>query len=160
MIIRKETNSDETAIRRVQLAAFEQSVEADLIEALRLNGDGAISLIAEIDNCIVGHIYYSKLVSPYLSLALAPIGVLPEYQSKGIGTALINAGQELAASLGYERVFVLGEPQYYEKFGFDLDAAKVYASIYAGPYFMVKHLSDKISFDSGDVKYATPFEAL
>ncbi|HYE12565.1 MAG TPA: N-acetyltransferase [Patescibacteria group bacterium] len=82
-----------------------------------------LSIVAEADENIVGHIMLTKLIikndeSSYESLALAPVSVLPRYQNQGIGSLLIIEGLEIARELGFKSVIVLGHDKYYPRFGF------------------------------------------
>lgn len=91
-----------------------------------LKGDGFVpelSLVAELDGKIVGHIMLTRLLiengkNKYDSLALAPVSVIPEYQNKGIGSKLINESLKIAKEIGFNSVIVLGHEKYYPRFGF------------------------------------------
>lgn len=126
MLIRRESKSDYESIYDVVKTAFESADHADgneqdLVNALR-NGDSYISelsLVAEIDGIIVGHVMFTKAwVGDIPVLALAPLSVIPEYQRKGIGTALVKEGHRVAADLGFAYSVVLGSENYYPKFGY------------------------------------------
>jgi putative acetyltransferase len=123
VIIRPEEPRDIAAIRYVNEQAFGGSAEANAIEALRDRGAATLSLVAEIDDRVVGHLFFTPAAietadHTWPALGLAPLAVLPEYQRQGIGSALMKAGLAECARLGYERVIVLGHPQYYPRFGF------------------------------------------
>src|SRR3546814_9680333 len=92
------------------------------------------------------------------ALALAPVGVRPDRQGQGIGSALIRNGIDRARNEGWNAVFVLGEPDYYRRFGFDADAARGYACAYAGECFMVQALGSTHIPRSGRIAYPAPFE--
>lgn len=160
MAIREETSADHAAVRRVVAAAFEQAVEADLVDRLRADGDAAISLVAIADERILGHILFSPLGAPFRALALAPVAVSPERQGSGIGSALIRSGLDRARAAGWQGVFVLGEPAFYRRFGFDPELAAGFQSPYAGPYFMALALRGALPARSGPVDYAPAFAAL
>ena len=160
MIIRGETDADRAAIRRVEEAAFPGPDEAKLVDQLRADGDLHISLVADDDCEIVGHVAFSLMLSPFRALGLAPVAVSPERQRAGIGSALIHAGLKQAAAEGWRGVFVLGDPPYYERFGFDVALAAGFACRYAGEHFMVKPLGDALPVLSGEVDYAPAFAAL
>lgn len=126
MNIRKEAATDYETVYSVVKRAFESAEhtdgnEQDLVNALR-KGDAFIpelSLVAEVDGKIVGHIMFSKAtVGGKPVLALAPLSVLPEYQRKGIGKALIQEGHKIAKELGYTHSIVLGSEKYYPKTGY------------------------------------------
>jgi putative acetyltransferase len=124
MIIRREEPQDIAAIRVVNEQAFGGSGEANAIEALRDRGAATLSLVAVIDDRVVGHLFFTPatIESPdrsWPAIGLAPLAVLPEYQRRGIGTALMDAGLEECRRLGGERVIVLGHPDYYPRFGFE-----------------------------------------
>lgn len=139
--IRPEGADDEEAIRRVHLAAFPTAAEADLVAQLREDYDSEISLVAEQGGEIVGHVLLSRMKASgdgiaFRALGLGPVAVHPGSQGSGIGSKLIRAALATAATLGEEVVFILGEPDYYSRFGFSAEAAAPFASPYSGPYFM------------------------
>ena len=121
MEIRTETPDDFEAIRSVIAEAFGQDYEAKLVDDLRNAGDLVISLVAELDGKICGHVALSRLQSPPDALALAPVSVSSSKQTQGIGSALIYDALRRARELGSVIVFVLGEPSYYTRFGFSSD---------------------------------------
>ncbi len=126
MYIRKETTADYSAVYLVVKRAFERAEhtdgnEQDLVNALRKSEAfiPELSLVAEVDGKIVGHIMFTKAtIGRSAVLALAPLSVLPEYQRKGIGKALIQEGHKVATKLGYTHSIVLGSEQYYPKMGY------------------------------------------
>jgi putative acetyltransferase len=125
MDIRKETEKDYSSVRKVNESAFETTEEADLVDSLRKNPKyiPELSLVAEDNGEVIGHILFTPLTIinsevDHKLLALAPMAVLPKYQKKGIGSALIEAGFEKAQELGYKAIIVLGHPDYYSRFGF------------------------------------------
>lgn len=102
-------------------AEFTDHNEQNLVNKLRKSNTfiKELSIIAEKDSKIVGHILFTKIkIGDNESLALAPISVLEEYQNKGVGKELILKGHEIAKSLGFKSVIVLGHPTYYKKFGY------------------------------------------
>lgn len=126
MIIRDETDSDFEAISAVTLAAFENHphsnhTEQFIIEALRAAGALTISLVAEIDRQVVGHIAFSPVTISDGSTdwyGVGPVSVLPEFQKQGIGKSLIRKGLSLLKDLGAKGCLLVGDPDYYERFGF------------------------------------------
>jgi len=122
--IRKEEEKDHKQIYEVNKLAFQQENEGKLIEKIRNteNFIPELSIVAEIDNRIVGHILFSKIKivgkSVYESLALAPMAVIPEFQKKGIGSELVKIGIKMAKKLGFDSIIVIGHKEYYPKFGF------------------------------------------
>jgi putative acetyltransferase len=120
--------------------------EADLVDKLRAGEHVLISLVAELDGSIVGHIMFSRiwintpqeLVS---AVALAPVAVLPEHQREGIGGLLVQRGLELLRGRGERIVIVVGHPTYYPRFGFSTDAAKLLESPFPPEAFMAMELS-------------------
>lgn len=159
MEIRPETPGDLDAIRGVVEEAFGQNREAVLVDDLRDAGDLAVSLVAERDGEICGHVALSRLTSPPDGLALAPVSVRPGRQGQGIGSALIGAALQRARELGGAMVFVVGDPGYYERFGFSAATAEPFPSPYAGPYFMARRLGGAPTA-AREVIYASAFDAL
>jgi putative acetyltransferase len=137
MIIRKETVADVAAITEVTIAAFtnhpiSNHTEQFIISALRDAEALALSLVAEIDGCVVGHIAFSPLViSDGTSdwYGLGPVSVLPEYQKQGIGKSLINEGLSMLKELGGQGCALVGDPNYYKRFGFKNDPDLVHEGV-------------------------------
>ena len=112
-------------MRDVLEQAFGGPDEAALIERLRPLGDSFISLVTEKQGKIIGHSLFSPVtVGSDKAVGLGPVAVLPEYQKQGIGTQLIRTGLDLCRDKGDKVVFVLGHPEYYPRFGFELAAPK------------------------------------
>ncbi len=122
MTIRPERPDDRAAIRAVLQAAFPTSAEADLVEVLRDQANPILSLVAEADTLVLGHILFSPVTMdghPTLHLTgLGPLAILPTSQSRGVGTALVHAGLARCRARGDQAVVVLGHPRYYPRFGF------------------------------------------
>ena len=141
--IQPESSEDSDGIRAVHLAAFPTAAEADLVKMLHDDLDSEISLVAKDGPQVVGHVMLSRMQAEgdgrtYRALGLGPVAVVPELQRQGIGSALIDESIRLAEQRGEEIVFLVGEPDYYRRFGFSPEAAAPFASPYAGPYFMAK----------------------
>jgi putative acetyltransferase len=141
MILREETQEDTDAVRALVEAAFGQPLEAGLVGALRTSGEAVLSLVAEDGGRITGHILFSKLQAPERCLALAPLSVAPERQGQGIGSALMRIGLARVRADGWRAVFLLGDPDYYRRFGFSVAAAEKFESDYPKPCFMALELA-------------------
>jgi putative acetyltransferase len=137
--IRPERPEDAAGIDALLRAAFPGAVEADLVQRLRADGALALSLVAEEDGAIIGQVAFVPVaLTPdpgYRSWGLAPISVLPHRQGQGIGSALTQAGLEAAAQAGVGLVLVLGDQNFYGRFGFDTMLADGIDVAWAGPYF-------------------------
>jgi putative acetyltransferase len=126
MDIREENPQAILAIRRVNELAFEQPGEADLVDSLRSSGGVSLSLVAVDDTgTVVGHILFSpvELETPSETMeafGLGPMAVLPTMQRQGIGGDLIREGIQRLRRSDKEIVVVLGHPEYYPRFGFQL----------------------------------------
>ena len=160
MIIRDESPSDVKAIRHVIESAFGRTAEADLVDRLQADGDAVISLVAVDDDRLIGHVLFSKMEAQFPALGLAPVSVAPVRQRLGFGRQLISAGIERAAKTGWACVFVLGDPAYYTRFGFDATLASGFKSPYAGSYFMALALGLGLSATTGVVEYAPAFKGI
>jgi len=160
--IRPEAGDDAEAIRAVLLDAFPTAAEADLVERLRQDLDSEISLVAQESGRIVGHILLSRMRvegdgRAFRALGLAPVAVLRQRQRRGIGGRLIERALAIARDKGEEIVFVVGEPDYYCRFGFSAATAAPFASPYAGPYLMARTLADVALPAAGAADYAPAF---
>jgi len=125
LTIRLEKPGDAAAIHQVNLLAFGQLLEVDLVDALRQSGGLIISLVAVQDGCLVGHIAFSPVTitsstATIAALGLGPMAVLPAYQRRGIGSQLVEVGLTACHHTPYGVVVVLGHPHYYPRFGFVL----------------------------------------
>jgi putative acetyltransferase len=126
IIIRSETDSDIDAINDVTIAAFKtleisNHTEQFIIEALRAAKALTISLVAELDARVIGHIAFSPVtISESTSswYGLGPVSVLPEYQRQGIGKALIREGLSRLRDMNAQGCCLVGHPEYYRQFGF------------------------------------------
>jgi putative acetyltransferase len=164
MIIRPESTSDYEAIRVVHLEAFNGPAEARLVDILRVHGKALISLVAELENRVIGHILFSPVtIEPESGrsrgLGLAPVGVLPEHQGRGAGSILIKQGLALARQNDFDYVVVLGDPEYYQRFGFQPASRYGLESEYnAGDAFMALALKPgALEAIRGMVYYAPEF---
>ena len=167
-LIRPERAGDEAAISRVHTEAFGGPDEAALVDALRGVAEPSISLVAEADSRIVGHVLFTPVTirsdeSSSLALALAPLAVFPSSQRTGVGSGLVRAGLDACREQSQMVVFVLGNPDYYGRFGFEAAApwGLQYRSPEFGPAFQVAELeSGALGNRAGDVEYLAAFEAL
>lgn len=141
MKIRNEKESDINRITEVHNQAFGGTDEAKIVEDLRKDKKLVISLVCELDGKIIGHIAYSPIYgdADLVGLGLAPVAVLSDHQKQGIGSELIRQGNRIALAKGYKKIFVLGDPEYYCRFGFKLARKYNYCSKFDpdGNHFMV-----------------------
>ena len=164
--VRDARPTDADGIRAVHIAAFPTASEADLVDKLTLSGDALISLVAAAGDEIIGHVLFSRMEAEadgkvIAAMGMAPVAVTPDWQNQGIGTALIHSGIRVAESRGADIVFVLGEPRYYRRFGFDTKAAEPFQSPYAGPHFQALVLEPRFKAPAdGRADYAPAFAEL
>jgi putative acetyltransferase len=162
VIIRPELARDAAAIREVLIAAFAGSAEADLVEQLRRDRDLVLALVAEDEGTMCGTVAFPRLMvedraSSHSVVGLAPVGVVPERQRRGIGSALIREGHRRLAAQGESLVFVLGHATYYPRFGYSVEAAAPFISAYAGSHFMALRLNESAPL-GGKVRYPAAFD--
>jgi putative acetyltransferase len=121
--VRAELPSDHERVFAINAAAFGRPDEARLVSALRSSASPRISLVAEVDAEVVGHVFFSPVTIESPSAAppvagLAPVAVDPEHQGRGAGSKLVRAGLRRCPARGWRAVFVVGDPAYYSRFGF------------------------------------------
>ena len=118
--IREERADDVAAVRNMNRRAFGQDQESNIVDALRANGAALLSLVATLDDRVVGHIMYSPLTigGNVTGAALGPMAVFPEHQRQGIGTKLVKVGNQKLKDAGYPFIIVVGHADYYPRFGF------------------------------------------
>lgn len=162
--IRSERTGDEAAIRDLVRTAFapmpfSDGSEPELVDALRRDGDLALSLVAVgADDTIIGHIGFSPVTidgSHCGWFQMAPVSVIPEMQRTGIGSALIEAGIAQLRGQGANGVAVVGNPVYYERFGFADCPELAPLSKHDQPYFRVMVLNGDLP--GGTLRYAPAF---
>ena len=164
IVIREETQDDVPAITQVTIEAFKTLEVSDhteqfVIEALRSAGALTVSLVAEADGCVVGHIAFSPLTVSDGTLhwyGLGPVSVLPELQRQGIGKALIREGLSRIKDLSARGCCLVGHPEYYRQFGFDNPVGLVHQGVPPEVFFA-------LSFDGntpqGTVTFHEAFKA-
>lgn len=162
--IRNEIPTDAAAIEAVTIAAFDSAehssgTEQFIVRALRDSGQLAVSLVAEEDGRVVGHVAVSPVTISSGApgwYGLGPVSVVPEHQERGIGARLITRALEELRTLGAAGCVVLGEPDYYSRFGFKADPGLVLPDVPA-EYFQA------ITFNGaspvGQVAYHASFDA-
>jgi putative acetyltransferase len=169
--IRPYRAEDAAAVREVHLHAFDgRGNEPRLVELLHAAGAATVSLVAaaEPDGRVVGHLLFSpvqiggRASDPPKMVGLAPVGVLPEYQGRGIGSRLIREGLDACREAGYGAAVVLGEPGYYSRFGFERASGKGIGNEYGvDEHFMVAELSSGgLDSVSGTVRYREEFREI
>lgn len=133
IIVRQTTEADYPIVYNLIQIAFltaehRDGDEQDYAVGLR-NSENyipALDLVAELDGQLIGHIMFTKTYvtqpdgSRYNTLLVAPLSVLIEYRSSGVGSALMKEGLRIAATMGYETAFLIGDPNYYQRFGYKL----------------------------------------
>jgi putative acetyltransferase len=137
LIIRKDTIADSEAITSVTIAAFKNhpvsnQTEQYIVHALRAADALTVSLVAEIDGRVVGHIAFSPVVITDGTAewyGLGPVSVLPERQKQGIGKALINEGLSRLKQMGGQGCALVGDPNYHNRFGFRNFPELVYGGV-------------------------------
>jgi putative acetyltransferase len=164
MRVRHERPDDIRSIRRVNERAFPTTLEADLVDALREQARPIVSLVAEDEEAIVGHILLSPVTLSSCPerriMGLAPMAVSPDRQRQGIGSALVRAGLDECRRLGIAAVVVLGHAEYYPRFGFLPASRFCLASEYDVPpeVFMALELDPGVlNGNPGTIRYHDAF---
>lgn len=116
---REEHPEDLPAIREVNRRAFGQEHEGRIVDALRSNGAALLSLVATVEDEVIGHIMFSPItIGEVTGAALGPMAVVPGQQRKGIGSSLVELGTLNLKKAGWPFIIVLGHAEYYPRFGF------------------------------------------
>lgn len=160
-LIQKESPEHYQAVNEILLTCFESEAEAKLVAALRDNGKVVLSLVALQNDEVVGHVMFTPVTtsppSEVRGLGLAPLAVKPEHQKQGIGSLLVQEGLRLCKDLGIDYVVLLGNPKYYQRFGFKKASSFGLQNEYGvdEPFMLIK-LTD-CSIQDGLVRYCSEF---
>ena len=163
MRIRAEAPGDRDEISALLDLAFGGTEESGLVARLRAQGAVIVALVATENGRILGHVLFSELPietggKALRAGALAPLAVTPERQRQGIGAALVRAGLEACRERGVAAAIVLGDPDYYPRFGFSTAAARNLRAPFSGPAFMALELAPGcLDGVTGTVRYAEAF---
>jgi putative acetyltransferase len=168
--IRSMHPRDKPAAQSVHRQAFGGDDEARLVALLAQRGKDVISLVAEQDGRVAGHIVFSPATidwpgepgrAPIAGLGLAPVAVLPQMQRQGIGSALVTAGLAACRERAAEFVVLVGHPEYYPRFGFEpAGSCGLSCAFGAGPAFQILWLGKQPRALGGVVLYADEFYEL
>jgi putative acetyltransferase len=164
VVIRDEMTSDHTGISEVTAAAFEKMeisnhTEQFVIQALRADSALTLSLVAEVDGSLVGHIAFSPVTMSDGTkdwYGLGPVSVHPDFQRKGIGKALILEGLKRLRMLGAKGCCLIGHPQYYRQFGFENPEGLVHDGVPREVFFVLPFSG---SVPQGHVLFHKGFQA-
>ncbi len=164
--IRAEHSADFATVHNLTRAAFASDSEAKLNDALRANGRALISLVAEEDAQVVGHVMISPVTiqdgeTVVPSIGLGPVAVTPAKQRQGIGSSLIRAAITACRDAGYPHLFLLGHTAYYPRFGFQ--PADRFGISFEGrppfPSFMCLELQPgSLASVTGDLRFGPEFD--
>ncbi len=162
-----ETEDDYEQITRLHIVAFNGDKEAKLVEKLRKTSlyVSNLSIVAKYKNKIIGHVLFYPIEinagkRKCVSLALAPISVLPEFQRRGTGSKLIKKGLEEAKRLGFKSVIVLGHSEYYPRFGFETASKYGISAPFDVPekvFFAIELEKNALKNCGGTVEYPKEF---
>ena len=166
--IRAATAADAEAVDKVIRSAFAATEfghqgESELVRMIEADGDTLVSLVAERDGVLVGHVLFSRMDveadgAALSGAGLAPVSVVPGSQGQGIGDALIRAGLAALREQSVAISFVLGHENYYPRFGYSPGLAARFASPFAGPHFMAMMLDSDAAWPlGGRADYAPAF---
>ncbi len=164
MTIRHARDDDLDAIAALLEEVFGQPDEARLVRGLWGSDELAVALVNGADDEVAAVAVLSHLAAPEGSLALGPIAVAADRRDQGLGKALIGASVAWGRRAGHAAIFVLGEPLYYRRFDFSVEAARPFVSPYPPEFMMARELRPgalaEALADGGEIRYPPAFAAL
>jgi putative acetyltransferase len=162
--IRKEEPKDQESVHHLNLAAFENGPEATIVDKLRDSCENYLAFVAVEDGNIVGHILFTPVTvdgCAAVGMGLAPMAVLLSHQRKGIGSQLVRHGLEHLRQSGCPFVIVIGHPEYYPRFGFELASKYRLVSQWEGvpdeAFMVVVFEGDVFPKNGGVARYRNEF---
>jgi putative acetyltransferase len=161
---RLELPGDEKAICEIHAACFPAADEAKVVDLLRAAGRLSVSLVAEVEEAIVGHVAFSPVTtsSGQMGAGLAPLAVVAAFRKQGIAAELVRAGLSACQEKGFGWAVVLGEPEYYGRFGFRPAAEFGLSDEYGGgaAFQAIELIPGSMPMGAGLVQYAPEFASL
>lgn len=164
--VRLEREADQDRVFEIERSAFDSLVQPRLVDSLRASASPSLSLVAVREGEVVGHIFFSPVTCdahPTLDAAqLSPVAIAPDCQGQGIGSALIRAALEQCPSRGWSAVFLVGNPLYYARFGFEMASQREFSCEGPhGPFLQVLELAPgALTGVTGQVDFHPAFAAL
>ncbi|MBY5974470.1 N-acetyltransferase [Ferrimonas balearica] len=140
--------------------AYEGPSQAHLVSELRKAGDMAVELLGLHDGHVVGYIGFSHHPSPDGWVALSPLGVLPQWRSRGIGSELVRYGLDAARRSGAKAITVLGDGRYYQRFGFTYKSAENLTSPYCADQTLLYPIAAGTAFAEERLVYPAAYREL
>jgi putative acetyltransferase len=164
LAVRDEAPADVVAVHEVEALAFDRAGEADLVDRLRADGALAVSLVAELDGRVVGHVAFSPVAIDGARdvVGLGPVAVVPPLQTCAIGARLIEEGLARARERGARAAVVLGHPDYYPRFGFVVSTqfGIRYADAPEDAFMAAELVPGALAAASGAVRYHPAFDVV
>jgi putative acetyltransferase len=163
-MVRPERSDDLPAIYAIHASSFPTDAEARLVDSLRAVGRLAVSLVADVDGAVVGHIAFSPVMTATgaCGAGLGPVAVAEAHRRRGVAVTLVEAGLEACRAVGFGWAVVLGEPAYYGRFGFrpapDFGLSDEYGGGLA--FQAIEVVPGAMPIRAGLVNYAPEFAAL
>ncbi|WP_169569992.1 GNAT family N-acetyltransferase [Sneathiella limimaris] len=135
--------------------------EANLVLQLENDKDVVLSLGATRNHQLIGHLVLSRMRAPFPALGMAPISIDKNNRRQGIASLLIRHAIKYSQAQNWSGIFVLGEPNFYQRFGFSTSAAKDFICPFSGPYFMYLPLTElPKGLERAKINYAKAFDGL
>lgn len=163
IVIRDEQSRDHRSIETLLDEAFAGEPVGRLVADLRRDGDLHLSLVAEVEGLVVGHIGFSlvAIAGPRARVyQLSPLAVEARFRRRGIGSTLVRSGLDRCRALDADAVLVLGNPDYYTRFGFDPALASHLRTRWAGPHLMGLEFTPGVLAQVSFLALAPAFELL
>lgn len=158
MNLRSLRSEDAAHIETLLASAFGGGTEGRLVSLLRADGDMAFEMVADEGDIPCGYIAFARLKNPEGWWSLSPVAVNPARQGRGIGGELIRYGLDHARRAGAKAVTVLGDPDYYARFGFTRKAAEKLRTPFAGPWYMLYPIAPRTAGSDVTVDYPPTFD--
>ncbi|MEM7463522.1 MAG: N-acetyltransferase [Pseudomonadota bacterium] len=161
LVVRSSKSADMDEIAALHRDGYGRENEADIALMMLYSDTPTLSLVADCDSGVIGHILLTEIQAPVKAMMLSPLAVNGKFRELQVGSTLVRHALKSAAKRKFEAIFVPGDPLFYERFGFSSASADAFSVKWKGPRFLAVELKDNaLSSKKGKIEVPEAFSGL